>query len=395
MTPLRVLRVYHSAVVDEYRQRERALRAEFGHDVHLVCPPRWSEGGSVVEARAGGDLDVHILELRGRRHPILFWYAHGDFRRLLRELRPDVVDLHEEPYSLAVAMALRAVRAAVPRAKVCIYTAQNIFKRYPAPVRWLETRALRRAHAVYPCSSEAGEVVRRKGYTGPVHVIPLGVSIPLEQKIHGAGPALVGFLGRLESYKGAHIAVRALAVARAAGADVRLEILGAGPQEEELRALARELDIEPHVHLAGAVSQDEALRRIGTYDTVLIPSLTVPNWKEQFGRVAAQAMAAGVPVLASDTGSLPEVIADASLLVPEGDAEAFGRRLFELVTDVAARQRLGERCRERAEALFAWPKVAADFHRMYTRAIDGDQSGWSYVGDQGRRTGLVEPDNAG
>jgi glycosyltransferase involved in cell wall biosynthesis len=379
VTALRVLRVYHSAVVDEYRERERHLRSAFGHDVHLVCPPRWSEGGTVVEARPGGDLPVHIVDVRGRAHPILFWYAQRPFRRLLRELRPDVVDLHEEPYSLAVSAALRAVRAEVPHARVCVYTAQNILKRYPPPIRQLEDRALRRADACYPCSTEAGGVLRGKGYDGPLHVIPLGVSIPAQPKVHADGPAVVGFLGRLESYKGAHVAVRALAVARAAGADARLEILGAGPQEGELRALAVELGIAGHVELGGAVPQDEALRRIATYDAVLIPSLTVSNWKEQFGRVAAQAMAAGVPVLASDTGSLPEVVADPALLAPEGDAEAFGRRLFELVTRPADRARLGERGRERAQELFGWPEVAADFDRMYRRVVDGDARDWSYA----------------
>ena len=244
MSALKVVRVYHSAVVDEYRQRERQLREGFGHDVHLVCPPRWSEGGSVVEARAADDLPVHVVDVRGRRHPILFWYAQRRFRRILREVQPDVVDLHEEPYSLSVAVALRAVRAEVPQAKVCIYTAQNIYKRYPWPIRWLEARALRRADACYPCSTEAGEVLRRKGFEGPLHVIPLGTSIPAEQKRHEPGPTVVGFLGRLEPYKGAHIAMRAVAAARAAGADARLEILGAGTQEPELHALARDLGIE-------------------------------------------------------------------------------------------------------------------------------------------------------
>ena len=72
-------------------------------------------------------------------------------------------------------MALRAVRAEVPKAKVCIYTAQNIYKRYPWPIRRLEARALRRADACYPCSTEAGEVLRRKGFTGEMHVMPLGL----------------------------------------------------------------------------------------------------------------------------------------------------------------------------------------------------------------------------
>ena len=81
-----------------------------------------------------------------------------------------------------------------------------------------------RANACYPCSRDAGEVLRRKGFTGPLHVIPLGVTIPPEPKRHSAGPAVVGFLGRLEPYKGAHVALRAFADRR--GLLPELEPLG-------------------------------------------------------------------------------------------------------------------------------------------------------------------------
>src|SRR5205823_4802934 len=162
----------------EYRQRERMLRDRHGHDVHLVCPPEWSEGGSVVRAGPGADVPVHIVPVHGRRHPILFWYSPRSLRRILQELQPDAVDLHEEPYSLAVASALRVVRRAVPHAQVCVYTAQNILKRYPPPFRQLERRALSRVAAAYPCSTEAGDVLRAKGYAGSVHTIPLGVTMP-------------------------------------------------------------------------------------------------------------------------------------------------------------------------------------------------------------------------
>ena len=163
MNGVRVLRVYHSGVVDEYRERERLLRRDHGYEVHLVCPPAWPEGGSVVRAMADPEIPVHVVPARGRPHPILFWYASAPFRRVLRKVRPDIVDLHEEPYSLAVAGALRAVRLEVPEARICMYTAQNIAKRYPPPFRQLERHAHASTAAAYPCSTEAGEVLRAKG----------------------------------------------------------------------------------------------------------------------------------------------------------------------------------------------------------------------------------------
>lgn len=368
MTAVRVLRVYHSAVVDEYRERERLLRGRHGYEVHLVCPPAWPEGASVVRAAPDDEIPLHVVGVRGRTHPILFWYASRAFRRVVRSVRPDIVDLHEEPYSLAAAAALPAIRREAPQARVCMYTAQNILKRYPPPFRQLERRALTAIAAAYPCSTEAGAVLRAKGYSGALHVLPLGVSLDPPARSNGARQLRVGFLGRLIPAKGADIAVRAFAAA-ADGLDAELELVGAGPQEPRLRELAGRLGIGERVIFSGAVSQAEALERISSYDAVLVPSLTTASWKEQFGRVAAQALAAGTPVVASDSGSLPEVLGGCGELAREGDAEDFAARLGGLLRDPARRARLGECGRRRAADELSWERVADGFDVMYRQVL--------------------------
>lgn len=366
---IRVLRIYHSAVVDEYRQREALLRSEHGYEVQLVCPPAWSEGGSVVTASRETAFPVHVIDVRGRQHPILFWYAQQVLRRVLREFQPHIVDLQEEPYSLAVTMALRAIRMEVPTARVCVYTAQNIRKRYPPPFAQLERRAMASVDAAYPCSTEAGEVLRAKGFTGALHVLPLGVSLgPEPVPRHTGLPLTVGFVGRLEPYKGGELAVRAFGLA-AAGIDARLEFVGAGSDEAHLRALAADLGLGDRVDFAGPVPQDEALARIRDFDVLLIPSLTTSSWKEQFGRVAVQAMAAGTPVLASRSGSLAEVVGDAGVLAREGDVGDFSSELGRLLRDPAHRQAVAVRGRHRAENQFGWERVVDGVHRMYEEIL--------------------------
>jgi glycosyltransferase involved in cell wall biosynthesis len=361
-SPLRVLRLYHSGVVTEYRQRERALRA-LGHDVHLVCPPAWSEGGSMVRAESGGDVPVHVVGVYGPRHPILFWYSPRALRCIVRELQPQIVDLHEEPYSLAVTSALRVIRAEAPAAQICIYSAQNIMKRYPRPFRRFERRALARASAAYPCSTEAGDVLREKGFTGDVHVLPLGVTLPASAPPE-RHPLVVGFLGRIEPYKGGHIALDAFAAA-SAGLDVRLEFVGAGSQQAGLEKRAAALGVGERVTFLGAVPQADALDRIGGYAVVVMPSLTTPTWKEQFGRVAVQAMAAGTPVIASDSGSLREVVGPAGVLVREGDTQAWAHELRSLLSDPDRRAELGRLGRRRAAVTFTWDEIARRGEQMY------------------------------
>jgi len=355
---MRVLRLFHSAVVPEFRERERLLRTRHGWDVHVACPPAWSEGGSVVAAAHDPEVPVHVLPIHGRRHPILFWYSQRELRALIRELQPDIVDVHEEPYSLAARGIVRAAAREAPNATIVIYTAQNIYKRYPLFFRRSERTVLRRVAAAYPCSTEAGRVLRRKGYGGPLYVLPLGVS-PAPPRSAANGRRRVGFVSRLVPEKGGRLVVEAFARA-SQGLDATLEIVGSGPEEASLRALAG-----ANVFFTGAVSQHEALDRIGSYDVLLVPSLGTKRWKEQFGRVVAQGLAAGTPVIASDSGSLPEVLGGAGEIVPEGDADALADTLSTLLRDAGRRERLARLGRERAAEVLSWGRVAEGFDTMY------------------------------
>jgi glycosyltransferase involved in cell wall biosynthesis len=301
-------------------------------------------------------------------HPNLFWYDQAGLCRTLREVRPDIVDLHEEPYSLAVALALRAIRRETPQAKLCIYTAQNLPKRYPPPFNWVEQRALKAAAAAYPCSTEACERLQALEFRGPIHVIPLGVTVP-STRTREPGRPRVGFVGRLEPYKGAMIALRAFAQVSKT-VDASFEVIGSGSEEQALRRYAMQAELGNRVEFAGPLPQDVTLTRIARLDVLLIPSLTTSNWKEQFGRVATQAMAATTAIVASDSGSLREVVADGGLLVPEGDVEAFATELGRLLVSPDLITEMASRGRERVKRALSWECVVDRVDEMYRGAMN-------------------------
>jgi glycosyltransferase involved in cell wall biosynthesis len=366
---MRVLRIYHSAVVDEFRQRELMLRQRHGHDVHVVCPPAWPEGGRLVRPTADSDVPVHVVDVAGPRRPNLFWYRDSGLRSVLRRIRPEIVDLHEEPFSLAAAGALHAIKLEVPQAKVCVYTAQNLAKRYPPPFSWLERRALGAAGAAYPCSIEAGERLVAQGFRGAIHVTPLGVTIPTSVP-RRPGRLRVGFVSRLEPYKGGMIAIGAFGMAVGGGIDATMDVIGAGSEEDVMRREVERAGLQGRVTFAGALSQGETLARIADMDVVMVPSLTVPSWKEQFGRVAAQAMAAGSVVVASDSGSLREVVDNCGVLVPEGDTSGFADALRNLAQNPSLLADLGELARIRARACFSWEAVSDRIDEMYRELME-------------------------
>jgi glycosyltransferase involved in cell wall biosynthesis len=348
-------------VVSAWRARDRELIAR-GVELTLVSPVRWNEGGRDVALEPGEDRFVVPARTLGR-HPYLFVYDPRPLVRELRRRKLDVLDVHEEPASLAAFELRLLARLFQPGVPMVLYGAQNIAKRYPPPFRWIERASLRRAAGTYPCNEAAGRIFRRKGFTGVVATLPLGVDVDRFAPATGEwppGPLRVGYVGRLEPHKGVHVLLEAVA-----GLDeVTVAVHGDGPAAGDLVALADRLGVAGRVRFCGFAAHDTLPEVYRSFDVLAVPSLTTPSWTEQFGRVAVEGMASGLAVVASTAGALPEVVGDAGVLVPEGDVAAWRTALARLAAEPAERVRLGALARERARR-FTWAAVAGGHLALY------------------------------
>jgi glycosyltransferase involved in cell wall biosynthesis len=162
--------------------------------------------------------------------------------------------------------------------------------------------------------------------------------------------------------KGVHILLRAVAGLRG---EWHLRILGSGPQRGQLESLAAELGITERVRFEDLIPSTQMPGYYNQLNALVLPSLTRPNWKEQFGRVLIEAMACGVPVVGSGSGEIPNVIGDAGLVFPEGDVQALRARLSRLMADPALCEELAHRGRERVLAHYTQAQVAAKTHQVY------------------------------
>ena len=256
------------------------------------------------------------------------------------------------------------------------FTWQNLYR----PQWWnlAERYTLSRADAAIAGNAEAEVVLRRKGFSKPVTVIPqFGVDPGIyrpnaatrAQRAHNLPFAVtpqtlvIGYLGRLVEQKG--LAVLLKAVAGLPG-DWRLLMLGDGPLRPELERVAAGLDVAGRVAILPSVPSTQVPRWLNTLDCLVLPSLTRRNWKEQFGRVLVEAMACGVPCVGSDSGEIPNVLGDAGLVAHEGDADALRRSLAMLMADKDLRRRLAQQGRARVLAHYTrrrWPRQPAHFYR--------------------------------
>ncbi|WP_344737743.1 glycosyltransferase [Microbacterium awajiense] len=352
----------HSAAVDAWRGRERAL-AGLGVDVEVVTARRWHAGGTEVEPHPAPGERVATARTWGR-HPALFVF---DPRPLWRALGGswDVIDIHEEPFSLATAevLLLRALRGR--RTPYVLYTAQNLPKRYPIPFRWLERRALQHASGVSACNRTAARIVEAKGFPGRASTIPLGIDAaefpPRADRAPAADAVVVGLLGRLVTEKGVGVLLRALATQPR----LRARIAGSGPLAGVLPKRLEELGLADRVELVGALPPEDVPGFLASLDVLAVPSIATPRWTEQFGRVAVEAMSVGVPVVASDAGALPDVVGGAGIVVPAGDAALLADAVLEAAGP--SRERLRSSGFARAREC-GWDAVARDYLGLYRAA---------------------------
>ena len=180
------------------------------------------------------------------------------------------------------------------------------------------------AAGAYTCNSEAGRILRRKGLRGEHIVLALGVDVhrfgPVDRP-PPRGSLRVGFVGRLIPHKGVAVLLDAVA------SDPRMlvEIFGAG---SELGTLTPRSNgwASPTGSVSTATSTGRTPSDLPPVDVLAVPSLPMPGWIEQFGRVVVEAQASGVPVVASASGALPDVVGHAGLLVPPDDPAALGGR---------------------------------------------------------------------
>ncbi len=365
---MRVLLISKACVVGAYQTKLEELARYPDMDLHVIVPPYWREGNARITLErahtSGYRLHVEPMALNGHFHS--HFYPFLGHR--IRELRPDIVHMDEEPYNLATWLALRA--AAHHHARALFFTWQNLQRTYPVPFRWFERENYRRAHYALAGNNEAVQVLRAKGYSGPVKVIAqFGVDPNLYRSLperHAVRHFTIGYVGRLVPEKGVHLLLEAAAKL---DGDWRLEIVGDGPERASLQALATEQGISARVSFVPRIPSTDVPARLNRFDVLVLPSLSRPNWKEQFGRILIEAMACETPVLGADSGEIPNVIGNAGLIFPEGDVTALRAYLQRLCEDTRLRADLGAAGRQRVLAHYTQSRIAALTYSVYQEML--------------------------
>lgn len=191
-------------------------------------------------------------------------------------------------------------------------------------------------------------------------IYPAVAALPDRSPGAAPGRLVIGTAARLVPVKGLNVAIDAIARLIHSGHDVELQIAGTGPVQSQLERAAISAGISNRVHFLGWVRN---LPSIMQHWAVFV----LPSFEEGFGIAILDAMAAGLPVIASNVGGITEVVVDGvtGRLVPPGTAAALERALIDLLGDAQLRFVMGAAGQRRAREMFSPSRMATEICSLY------------------------------
>ena len=369
---LRVLFISHAYVVGVNQGKLNAIAEAENVAVGLLAPSNWK----ALEWNRLLPLENPYPKLHLYSAPVAFTgkggahlYAPWDLWRVLNDFKPDILQVEEEVFSLSTFEL--AIWSRLTKTPMVVFGWENLERQLPTPRWWICQFVLDTVKAIIPGNQDGANIIRQWGYSGLLEVMPqMGVDpnffSPRERKITAQveafevsdRPFTIGFLGRLSHSKGIDLIFAAVRELRQRGANVCITLCGSGADEAALKQEAETQQVADLVIWRGAVRHEQAPKELGAFDVLVLPSRTVPGWKEQFGHVLIEAMAMGIPVVGSSSGEIPNVIGRSDLVFPEEDALGLTVILERLIHDPEWYQQVSQYGIDRVSQHYSHERIA-------------------------------------
>ncbi len=332
-----------------------------GHDVRVVS----LDGPGPLDAHAE-ELDVAVDHVSSRGWRTLV--QASPLSEYLQRERPDIVHSHAGSWARAVA----AARIAGVRGRV--QTLHGFHEKDVLKMRWIDRALMPLTPAVVAVSEELRVHAvrelwtsdRRIGYIRNGVLQPPAQPAPLDRTAIGLGHehVVTMVVGRLVPVKALDVLLTAFAAVSKSEANARLVIVGDGPERAALEAQREALGLQSVVTLLG--SRNDVPSLLAAADLFCLPSHS-----EGLSISLLEAMAGGLPVVATSVGSTPEVVTpDVGLLVPPGQPAPLAAALQALIADPSRRQRMGVASAERVRAHYSVDTTADAYLQLYARLLD-------------------------
>jgi len=368
---MRVLIISKTFVASTSQRKLEELAKYHDIELTLLTPAYWqSDDGSkqVLEPLYTNGYRMIVTPIAFNGHFHIYYYPQ--LKKIMREVQPEILHIDEEPYNFATFQSMRFAQQ--QRIPALFVAWQNIYRDYPPPFRQIELYNYRHANIALAGNLDVAEILKRKGFHGPIRILPLSVDPHIYRRTEPHmpratdAPFTIGYVGRLVEPKGLTLLVEALP---ALPDFCRVVFIGHGPMKSELEKLATSLEVANRVIFKEAIPPQDVPLEMQKMDVFVLPSLTRPNWMEQFGRVLIEAMACETPVIGSSSGEIPRVIGDAGLIFPEGNVQELSACVRQLLDDPELYAQLATKGRQRVIEHFTQERIAQQIYGAYQEMI--------------------------
>ena len=384
---MRILVASHTYIVDLNCEKLRELSCLSSDiEVTIVVPKKWRPGGvqnKIIEPtqKIARNLSIVPISNFSQNNQGLLSFG-ADIIGLLKKFKPHIIQVEQGAKSLGYAQLITLNRFLGLKAKNIFFTWWNLPYTNKFPISLLEKYNLSNTHGVISGNQDGVDILREHGYRGKVKVLPqLGVdeklfSPQIQPELMSKlaitnNDFVIGFVGRFVPEKGILTLIKALT--GLPELSWKLLLLGRGELKEKIEQTATEAGIKDRLIMVESVPHDEVPCYINLMSTLVLPSettyqfttLTAAGWKEQFGHVLIEAMACRVAVVGSDSGEIPNVIEDAGLVFPEGDAQALKNCLQQLIEQPELLDKLAQKGLDRARERYTNTALAQQQLEFY------------------------------
>lgn len=376
---MRVLIISHAYIAPENRHKITLLGQYDDLEIGVLFPSRWEA--------MGRPLHYFVQSEDTKQHwtftcPVVscgdgakYFYDPSCLWGNISQFRPDIIHIEEEPWSrvcLEMAIVSRLLKS-----KLTFFSWENLDLPLSPFQKKIRQFVFYSSSAALAGSSEAKNCLENNGFKKEIQVIPqFGADIekfyPLSPESRtnqreklGIEGFVVGFVGRFVEEKGIGVLLRAVAELLKTNKDTKLLLVSTTIFPKELQDMSRDLGVSDCLVVADGLDHSRLVGYVQSMDCLVLPSLTTPTWKEQFGRVLTEAMACAVPVIGSSSGAIPEVIGDAGLTFKEGVADDLADQINKYYQDEDLRERMGQAGLERVKRAYSFNAVTEESREFF------------------------------
>ncbi|MGI6587878.1 MAG: glycosyltransferase [Peptococcia bacterium] len=368
-----------------FEENKRVLFLSAANDIHTV---RW------VNALAKEGIEVHLafcsdhspkvdkIDEKIYLHPLKvkspfgYYLNQGALKKICHSIKPALINAH---YASGYGTLMRLCNY---RPALLSIWGSDVYE-FPYRNKYnmrLINKNIRYADQISSTSNIMAEQIKRisECYDNQITIVPFGVDLSLfkRNKPYSSkhnGKIRIGIVKRLKPNYGIDLLIRAFAIVIDGYKqidniyDISLDIYGDGPQQEDLLKLINKLKLVNHVRLLGDIPNIKVPEVLETLDLYVLAS-----YSESFGVSAVEAMAMGVPIVATDAEGFREVLDNGKygIIVPRGNVESLAKAILELIGNNKLRDYYSKISRTRVEKLYNWQDNVNSMIKLYSYTVN-------------------------